>query len=260
MATISQINIDDYHYNFIDVKSRNILTEFYAGGKIILDAVDYSSIKNSAIEIYTPNPTRTIGEKLIGMVDRVGESRSYINWGESLVGTDETQSFILGTGRKTSNSTTAYNYLTLDLDSNANPIIDVSNQRAWRRALGFGDNINTTTISQIITPGPNITIVDAHYVERANVAMLYLHFKCNVAISVPNHGNIIDVNIGTIVEGKRPFMHAEACSNGDEGGAAWYDINPNTGAIAFCAIEGMSTTRTIAANTQFNLAATYFVR
>jgi len=271
MATISQVNVNDLSYDFIDVKSRNILTEFYDGDKIILEG-NYDGDVNSSIKIYNSTlgnsrssaPSSKMAEKLIGIADRTGETRSWI---EHYDATNGSQGMIIGGCHQEGYITFGGgqlkmhydNILNLSLDANCNPSVLTASDKAWRRALGFHDDINTATISEIITPSSGITIVDAHYIERFNVAMLYLHFKYNQAISVPNHGNITNVNIGTLVAGKRPCHTPEACSNGDEGGAAWYHIETN-GLVTLCGIEGMSTTHTIAANTQFNLASTYLVR
>lgn len=70
-------------------------------------------------------------------------------------------------------------------------------------------SINPTIISdasQIITPGSNITIVNAYAVKWSKMAVLFITWNSSSAISVGADGNLTDVNVGTLAADKTPVM------------------------------------------------------
>lgn len=122
------------------------------------------------------------------------------------------------------------------------------------------DNVESTmTLASIINGNTaNATITEAHHVTWGKVAQLYMAWKNVNAISVPANGNIANINIGTLVSGKRPKAYSAAHSNGDNAGAAWYSVASN-GDINLGALEATGASRTIAANTTFTLFMTYIL-
>lgn len=121
------------------------------------------------------------------------------------------------------------------------------------------DWLSTTTVSQIITANTtNVTITSASYVQFMHLAMVYIRFTNKAAISVPASGNITNLQVGTLVSGKRPAILCTPHSTGDEAGAAWYNLT-SAGVLALGAVEGTGAARTIAAGQTFSLAATYIL-
>lgn len=116
-----------------------------------------------------------------------------------------------------------------------------------------------TNIPSIITVNSdNANITTANFTQWGEIAQLYLQWTNKNAISVPANGNIGNLNIGTLVAGKRPKILSSAMSSGDNAGASWYNIG-TSGAIGLGAVEGTGTARTIAAGTTFNLYSTFIL-
>lgn len=83
-------------------------------------------------------------------------------------------------------------------------------------------------------------------------------FTTDKDVSVPAHGNIGNITIGTIVEGLRPAVVSNGQSHGDNAGQCWYYIN-TAGVVQLTACEGTGTARTIDAGTTFHLHAHYLL-
>lgn len=260
MATISQINIDGSTYDILDTKLKNTIANFYNSDTKSMNLLSTSTpaitVKSPVFYSSSDIPPNTITGTLIRYNDNTGQRRAYITHVSS---TNGWQGMQLRTCKFNSNNELIYNPLDLFIDSNGVDTVYVAFPDAWKSGFGFGTDITTNTISEIITPfSSGITFNFARYRERHGIALIELSFKFNTAISVPNHGNFTDINIGKLVEGKRPILATHARSNGDEAGQAWFHID-TAGKVILCAAEGTGTARTIAANTNFNLSAMYIV-
>lgn len=140
---------------------------------------------------------------------------------------------------------------------------NATSRNAWRAGLQVDNWVNTvidtTTITDVITvDSDNASITSAHYIQYGKVAQIVIAWTNKNAISVPAHGNISNVTIGTIVSGKRPAMSSNGQSHGDNAGPAWYGITTG-GVVQLGAVEGTGTARTIDAGTTFRLHATYIL-
>lgn len=155
------------------------------------------------------------------------------------------------------NGASKYNTLNMTVDNNGTPVTEL-NKAAWTTALGL-DVISTDTIANIITVNSdNATISSARYRQYGKVAQVQIDWKNVNAISVPASGNISNVQIGTLVSGKRPSTYSNGTSAGDSAGQAWYNINLS-GVISLGACEGTGAARTIAAGTTFNFYSTFIL-
>jgi len=262
MATISQINIDGSTYDISDAKLKKVITNFYDSDtkSINLSSSDSTPAITVKSPIFCSNsdpaPDHNLWGGLIQFNDNTETLRSYIRH-VALV--DGRQGIQLETRRYNSDDQAIFNYIELFINSNGADTVSLTYPAVWREALGFGTDISTDTISNIITPESNFTIVSASYRQRHGIALLEMRFQNKTAISVPNHGNIGDMTIGTLVSGKRPILATHPRSNGDEAGQAWFHIDI-AGRVILCAAEGTGTARTIPANTTyFNLSAMYIV-
>ena len=159
--------------------------------------------------------------------------------------------------RRTVNGNTTWHKLSMFTDTNGDPHVAFQYPDAWKDALGLTVS-TTTTISNIIVPASGITISEARYAQSGKVAMLYLDWKRNATISVNPDGNASNVTIGTLVSGKRPAIYAIGTSFGDSGGPAFYYCGTD-GVIQLGACGGTGSSRTIAANTQFQAGFTYIL-
>lgn len=123
----------------------------------------------------------------------------------------------------------------------------------------FSTTSKTTTVSSVITVNStNATISSANFVKCGRVAQIYINWKNKKSISVPASGNVTNYSVGTLVSGKRPSIVTAAQSQGDGIGSAWYSIN-TSGAVSLTFCESTGKARTIAANSTFNLCATYIL-
>lgn len=120
------------------------------------------------------------------------------------------------------------------------------------------DDYNSTTIEDILVPGPNVNIITANYSCKNGIAQLYIRWSNKTTISANNDGNITNITIGTLVAGKRPIYSATGTSYGDEGGPAFYIAQP-TGQVDMGAAGGTGAARTIAVGTFWGLGMTYVV-
>ena len=120
-------------------------------------------------------------------------------------------------------------------------------------------HVNRIDGSNVITiDTSNATLVEAAAVRCSNIVQIYIKWKNKSAITVPATGNITNVLVGTILfDYLKPTILTAAHSNGDlAGGAAWYTIHPN-GEIYLGACDATGAQRTIAANSEFSIMATY---
>lgn len=151
-----------------------------------------------------------------------------------------------------------YNTLNMRVDNSGTQVVEL-NQAAWLSALGLASATSTTTITSIISVNSsNATITEAAYAQYGHVAQVRIIWTNNNAISVPASGNLTNINIGTLVSGKRPKIISVGSSHGDYAGPAWYYFNPS-GAIALSAAESTGSARTINAGTTFQFYATYIL-
>lgn len=119
-------------------------------------------------------------------------------------------------------------------------------------------DVTSSTITNIITVNStNATITAANVVKYGRIVQLRISWKNKSAISVGAGGNIGNISIGTLKEGYIPKIYSHAWSNGDDAGEAWYSINTN-GVLQLGAM-GTGYAHTVAAETLFNVAATYIV-
>ena len=156
------------------------------------------------------------------------------------------------------NGTAKYNTLNMRVDNSGNAVVEL-NQAAWLSALGLASVTSTSTITDIISVNSsNATIVEAAYAQYGKIAQVRIIWTNKNALSVPASGNLTNVNIGTLVSGKRPKIISVGSSHGDYAGPAWYYFN-TSGAIALSAVESTGAARTIAADTTFQFYATYIL-
>lgn len=166
---------------------------------------------------------------------------------------------LLETGRRINETTTIWNTLGLGINSSGGRVVYVNDKAAWQQGLGLNDVSSTSTISQIISVNStNATISSAQYAQCGKIAMVRIVWTNKSAISVPASGNISNVQVGTLVSGKRPKIFCHAHSNGDNAGAAWYSVGTD-GVISLGACESTGSARTIAASQTFSLCATYIL-
>lgn len=114
-----------------------------------------------------------------------------------------------------------------------------------------------TTLSSIMTVNSGYTVT-ASFASWGKVAHIYLSIKNTNAISVPANGNVTNLQIGTLVSGKRPIIHTGFKSNGDGGGACFGSIY-STGNIEIGAFDSRNAAYTIPANSSFYVYSTYLL-
>lgn len=117
------------------------------------------------------------------------------------------------------------------------------------------NSTTTSTVASIITAASGYTISAATLATAGKVAMLYLEFTSNTAISVDAAGDTTNFQIGTLVSGKRPAAYGAFSSAGDNVAADGY-IAPN-GRVYVTGFKGTGSARTIAANTTLYVYAMY---
>lgn len=129
----------------------------------------------------------------------------------------------------------------------------------WNGYIWTAKDVKTSTIVNIITANStNATIASANYVRRGNIAQITISWTNKSAISVGESGNITNIQVGTLVSGKRPLITTGAWSVGDGAGAAWYNISTG-GAINLGACEARKAAYTIAAGSTFWICSTFLV-
>ena len=116
---------------------------------------------------------------------------------------------------------------------------------------------STNTITDIISPNTtNATITAASYRQWGKLAMLFITWTNNAAMSVNATGNITDLPIGTLYSGKRPATGTIGLSTTTT--TLKYVIATN-GNITVITGDGNGTAQTIAAGTSLTVAATYLL-
>lgn len=156
------------------------------------------------------------------------------------------------------NSTNKWHHLRLVIAPDGTATVEFGQPDAWKTALGIGSVSKETTRTNIITPGANITISSASYAQWGKVAMLFVNWKSSNQIYVSADGNATNVNVGTVVSGKRPAITTAGTSYGDNGGPAFYYFDAN-GSLQLGACGGTGSTRYVAANTEFQCCITYLL-
>lgn len=139
---------------------------------------------------------------------------------------------------------------------------DLSNAFAveWTGNIVTSKDIDTSNAADIFSLY-DVTawdIVVAECVRRSHTVQLHIQLTNKSAISVGPSGNITDINVGTLVSSLRPHMLTMAHSHGNYAGQQWYYIS-KTGEVALTALEGTGASRTIDANTRFDILAVYIV-
>ena len=117
--------------------------------------------------------------------------------------------------------------------------------------------VHTSTIANIITAATDITIIEAEVYTWGKLCQLRIRWSYGQAKNVPANGNISNITVGTLNSNFTPCMTMGAWSSGDQAGAAWYNITG--GVVALGACEGIGTSYTIAAGTEFRLFTTYIL-
>ena len=163
--------------------------------------------------------------------------------------------------RRSADGNTEYrNGFYLRINNSGTPLVtfyDTASKNAWLSGLGL-TTTSTTTASSIITPATGITINSASYAQCGNIASIMISWKSSSTISVNADGNATNVTVGTIVSGKRPKIDTAGTSFGDNGGPAFYILNPS-GTLTLGACGGTGASRTVAANTVFWASFTYIL-
>jgi len=123
---------------------------------------------------------------------------------------------------------------------------------------GMSGTATTTAAASVIAAASGITVTAANYAQWGKVAQLVIDFTYDQAITVPANGNIANVTVGTLVDGKRPVYFKAAHSNGDGAGQQWYGITA-AGVVTLRALEGTGSQRTVAAGTTLSVSAVYLL-
>ncbi len=124
---------------------------------------------------------------------------------------------------------------------------------------GTGQTATTTGSSSWVTVNStNATLTATNYAKWGKILQIDLTWTNKAAISVPANGNITNLQVCTLNSGYRPAVYSGAWSNGDTGGAAWYNITTG-GVVTLGACEGTGSARTIAAGTEFKVLATFIL-
>ena len=125
----------------------------------------------------------------------------------------------------------------------------VNDSLAWEQGLITLES--SSTLSQIFTAdSSNVSaITGQNFARWGKVAFIGLSWTNKNAISIPAHGNITNIKIGTIVSGKRPRYETVGFSSGDDAGGASTQIYRiySSGEIYLAHCEGTGTARTISA-------------
>lgn len=129
----------------------------------------------------------------------------------------------------------------------------------------YANDISATveriSLSDLISvSSANATLIEGSGVRFGKTVQIYIKWKTKNAITVPALGNFTNILVGTILlDYLKPILLTAAHSNGDlSGGAAWYTIHPN-GEIYLGACDATGAQRTIVADSEFSIMATYIV-
>ena len=167
-------------------------------------------------------------------------------------------SFVLSR-RATDNSTVGHG-LYLRIDPDGTRIVNVTESKPWR--IGFGADSNgywpitlggtgqsthsiTSTLSDFFTANTtNATINSGSFAKWGKIGYFVLSWTPKADISVNASGNITNIEIGTFKSGYRPCARAHPTSDGDNAGAAFYNIQTN-GILSVGAYDSTGSARTI---------------
>lgn len=122
------------------------------------------------------------------------------------------------------------------------------------------DLVRTTTAADVIQFNTsNVGTVNAvQYVSWGHVAQLYMSWYFKSAIDVSISGNITNIEVGTLKDGKRPSINTAAKSSGDNAGQALYNISTD-GVVKLAALEGRGVAYQITNSYSFQLFAIYII-
>jgi hypothetical protein len=168
-------------------------------------------------------------------------------YGQTAVGKYNTRNssnlFVVGNGTSNSNRSDAFG-----VDSAGNGVFSGTISASISRL----QNANVITVNST-----NATLVYAEALTFGSITQICVRWKNKNAITIPADGNISgNVDVGTLNQDIYPYMYTAAHSNGDNAGAAWYTIT-NAGELKLGAMEATGTQRTVPANTEFWVWATY---
>ena len=93
------------------------------------------------------------------------------------------------------------NQLGLLQNSDGTPFVYITEQEAWITALGLASATSTSTVANIASNGSNTTVSAASFASYRKIAMLHLEMSRSV-----NSGTDTNINIATLVSGKRPII------------------------------------------------------
>lgn len=151
--------------------------------------------------------------------------------------------FVVGNGTSNSNRSDAF-----WVDSAGNGVFSGTISARISRL----QNANVITVNST-----NATLVYAEALTFGSITQICVRWKNKNAITIPADGNISrNVDVGTLDQDIYPYMYTAAHSNGDNAGAAWYTIT-NAGELKLGAMEATGSQRTVPANTEFWVWATY---
>lgn len=136
-----------------------------------------------------------------------------------------------------------------------------ASRTAWRTGLLVdkweNTDYTTTTATDFFEVSSSVATVSSGRCRKfGKVVYVFLTWTNKNAITVPDHGNIANITIGTLKSGYRPHTDSTGISYGDNAGQQWYAIR-TTGVIELSACEGTGTQRTIAAGSTFRCMATF---
>lgn len=160
-------------------------------GDLLIDDADMSLSTNDA-EIATSR-TGTVTKPIINIKDKNG---AVVGWLRGLFRPDGRSGIQFGAQRGQ-----IPNAIALEVDNNNDAVVTLGAPLAWRTALGLAIATSTSTASNIASNGSNTTISAASYAEFGKIAMLHLEMSRSV-----NSGTDTNINIATLVSGKRPII------------------------------------------------------
>lgn len=168
---------------------------------------------------------------------------------------DRESLLIVGNGRSDSDRNNAF---VVDKTGNGSFDGDVRVEKTLY-ANDISATVERISLSSLISvSNANATLIEGGGVRFGKTVQIYIKWKTKNAITVPASGNLTNILVGTILSDYlKPMLLTAAHSNGDlSGGAAWYTIHPN-GEIYLGACETTGAQRTIVADSEFSIMATY---
>lgn len=201
-------------------------------------------------------------------IDAMAYGEASLSQGKGTIARGETQAvfgkyniadreslLIIGNGRSDDDR---YNAFTIDKAGNGLFSGDARVEKTLY-AKDISATVERISLSDLISvSSANATLIEGGGVRFGKTVQIYIKWKTVNAITVPASGNITNILVGTILlDYLKPILLTAAHSNGDlAGGAAWYTIHP-TGEIYLGACDATGAQRTIAADSEFSIMATY---